>query len=296
MDRLREAVGDEKLNYYGLSWGGLLGETYTSLFPGRTRAILLDSPVDGDVWMNRPLDAFTEHRAGFEDSLDRFLAFAGRSEDSFEALLAGPYGEELRGVASLSFYDRGGWEPLAAALDALDRGDPGPLHELRGAIAEPPLLTDLVQSYVSVEGRWPRRRVAPYVESAEHQFAVAPHFAQGSYEDIYNLFWPIRPQGAFRGPFRHSSKAPAVLVMHATHDPATPFAWGRRVVRDLGNARLMTFHGDGHGIVIQFNPCVLGIATAYLNELELPPDGASCDQEVTARAARRASAAAPWSQ
>jgi pimeloyl-ACP methyl ester carboxylesterase len=295
MDRLRAAVGDKKLNYLGLSWGGMLGETYTSLFPGRTRAILLDAPVDGDVWINRPLDAYAEHRAGFEDSLDRFLAFAGRSEDSFEALLAGPYGEELRATAFGSFYDRPAWEPLAAALDALEGGDPGPLRALRHEVADPPLLLDLVQTYGSVEQRWPHRRLAPYLDAAEHQFAVAPHFAAGAYEDVHNLFWPVRPRGAFYGPFRHSAKAPPVLVVGGTHDPAAPYAWSRRVVRDLGNARLLTYHGDGHGAVVEFNPCVLGALVPYLNELELPPEGASCDQEVTARAARRASAAAPWS-
>jgi pimeloyl-ACP methyl ester carboxylesterase len=294
MDRLRAAVGDRRLNYLGISWGGMLGETYTSLFPGRTRAILLDAPIDGDVWINRPFDAFAEHRTGFEDSLDRFLAFAGRSEDSFEALLAGPYGEELRGIAFGSFYDRPNWEPLAAALDALDRGDPAPLRALGDTVGDVPLLTDLIQTYVSVEGRWPHRRLAPYIEAAEHQFTVAPHFAAGAYEDAHNLFWPVRPRGAFYGPFRHSVKAPPVLVIGGTHDPATPYPWSRRVVRDLGNARLLTFRGDGHGTVTAFNPCVLGAAVPYLYDLELPPEGASCDQQVTARAARRASAAAPW--
>lgn len=294
MDLLRAAVGDKRLNYIGISWGGMLGETYTSLFPGRTRAIVLDSPIDGDVWLNRPFDAMEEHRAGFEDSLDRFLAFAGRPEDSFETLLAGPYGEEVRGVAFLSFYERRNWPPLADALDALDRGDPGPLHALGGVVDDSDLLPDLIQSYLSVEQRWPHRRAAPYLDHAEHAFAVAPHFAAGAYEDVHNLFWPVRPRGAFHGPYTHSAKAPPVLVVHGTHDPATPYAWGRRVVRDLGNARLLRFRGDGHGAVTQFNPCVLGALIPYVDELELPPPGASCDQAATARTARRASPAAPW--
>jgi hypothetical protein len=56
--------------------------------------------------LNRPFDAMEEHRTGFEHSLRRFLAFAGRSEESYDELLAGPYGEELRGITILSFYDR----------------------------------------------------------------------------------------------------------------------------------------------------------------------------------------------
>jgi hypothetical protein len=82
-------------------------------------------------------------------------------------------------------------------------------------------------------------------------------------------------------------------VIAGTHDAATPYVWGMRVARDLGNARLLTFRGDGHTAITQFNPCVLGAVIPYLDELALPPKGASCDQ-VTARAARRASPAAPW--
>jgi hypothetical protein len=255
---------------------------------------VLDAPIDGDVWLNRPFDAMEEHRTGFEHSLHRFLAFAGRSEESYDELVAGPYGEELRGITFESFYNRPAWGPLAAALDALDHGDPGPLRELGGAVAGPPLLGDLVQTYLSVEQRWPHRRLAPYLDHAEHAFTVAPHLAAGAYEDALNLFWPVRPRGAFYGPYTHAATAPAALVIAVTHDPATPYAWGKRVARDLGNARLLTFRGDGHTAITELNPCILGAVIPYLDELALPPKGASCDQVVTARAARRASPAAPW--
>ena len=111
-----------------------------------------------------------------------------------------------------------------------------------------------------------------------------------------DLFWPVRARGAFYGPFRHSQAAPPALVLHTTHDPDAPYAWGKRVVRDLGNARLLTYRGDGHQVITDFNPCVLAAAVRYLNDLELPPPGAGCDQVavLSSRAARRASAAAPW--
>ena len=73
LDRLRAAVGDARLNYLGVSYGGLIGETYTTLFPGRTGAIVLDSPVDGEAWIGQPLEGAREQSASFERSLDRFL-------------------------------------------------------------------------------------------------------------------------------------------------------------------------------------------------------------------------------
>jgi pimeloyl-ACP methyl ester carboxylesterase len=46
MELLRRAVGDPKLSYYGLSYGTLIGATYANLFPGKVRAMVLDSVLD----------------------------------------------------------------------------------------------------------------------------------------------------------------------------------------------------------------------------------------------------------
>jgi pimeloyl-ACP methyl ester carboxylesterase len=42
MRKLREAVGDRKLNYIGYSYGTYLGATYANLFPDNVRALALD--------------------------------------------------------------------------------------------------------------------------------------------------------------------------------------------------------------------------------------------------------------
>ena len=46
MDRLREAVGDAALNYFGTSYGTFLGATYANLFPDTIRAMALDGVID----------------------------------------------------------------------------------------------------------------------------------------------------------------------------------------------------------------------------------------------------------
>ena len=56
LDLLRQAVGDERLNYIGVSYGSMIGAAYATLFPGRTGAIVLDSPVDVEEWTDRPID------------------------------------------------------------------------------------------------------------------------------------------------------------------------------------------------------------------------------------------------
>jgi pimeloyl-ACP methyl ester carboxylesterase len=319
LDVMRAALGDRKLSYLGFSWGGMLGATYASLFPGRARTLVLDSPADGDVWLNRPFKASREQLVGFEASLDRFLAacaaareacgFGGKQpEDALDELIArldeSPLdvgdgraidGHDLREIILESLYRKQNWGPLAAALVAAEKGDGGALRDLADVVMGPghELLYDAFNSYISVERRYPRQ-LTRYLESAEHDFAVSPHFAFGSYETASELFWPVEPRGAFYGPYRHAERATPALVFHTTHDPATPYAWGKRVVRDLGNARLVTYRGDGHGVITDLNPCVAAALVPYLEDGVLPPPGTTCNQgldpfEARAAIARRGS-------
>lgn len=45
-DAVRAAVGDDKFNYIGLSYGTVIGTAYAELFPGRIRAMALDGNLD----------------------------------------------------------------------------------------------------------------------------------------------------------------------------------------------------------------------------------------------------------
>jgi pimeloyl-ACP methyl ester carboxylesterase len=50
MNLLREAVGDPVLNYYGPSYGTLLGATYANLFPATTGRMVLDGNINPVTW------------------------------------------------------------------------------------------------------------------------------------------------------------------------------------------------------------------------------------------------------
>ncbi len=52
LDQLRQAVGDQQLTYYGVSYGSYLGTTYANLFPDRVRAVGVDSVLDPIAWAN----------------------------------------------------------------------------------------------------------------------------------------------------------------------------------------------------------------------------------------------------
>ncbi len=49
LDAIRVAVGDDKITYWGISYGSLLGSTYAQLFPDRVRAMVFDGNMDPQI-------------------------------------------------------------------------------------------------------------------------------------------------------------------------------------------------------------------------------------------------------
>jgi pimeloyl-ACP methyl ester carboxylesterase len=70
MDRVRAALGDDKLTFVGFSYGTYMGALYADLFPERVRALVLDGAVDPEL---DKLDTNLQQAAGFEASLGAFL-------------------------------------------------------------------------------------------------------------------------------------------------------------------------------------------------------------------------------
>jgi pimeloyl-ACP methyl ester carboxylesterase len=104
MDQLRQAVGDDKLNYVGYSYGTYLGVTYANLFPNNFRALVVDGVLDPIQWSTGtpataglPFSTRLRSDAGAQATLEEFFrlcdeagrpacAFAPRSAKRYAAL------------------------------------------------------------------------------------------------------------------------------------------------------------------------------------------------------------------
>ncbi|MGL5864277.1 MAG: alpha/beta fold hydrolase [Dermatophilaceae bacterium] len=77
MDVLRQAVGDAKLNFYGISYGTVLGHTYARLFPKTVRTLVLDGNIDPAEYTGigdpRPIGMRTGQGRSFSETFDEFL-------------------------------------------------------------------------------------------------------------------------------------------------------------------------------------------------------------------------------
>jgi pimeloyl-ACP methyl ester carboxylesterase len=308
LELLRIAVGDDKLTYLGASFGTTVGATYASLFPGRARAMLLDSAMDVSQYLRRPVADWREYSGGHEEALKRFLdacaadrigcGFGGNNPgdalDKFIARLedqplpssdpAAPgilTADHVRMAIASALRRRILWPVLATGLAAAEAGDPSVLLSLSGTNVSADTASDAyLTALYAVDQDYPRLPPKAYFKTAARAYQASPHFwTWSSYTNLVHAYWPVEDRAAFRGQIRNPSYATPALVIGMTHDPATPYAAAQALTADLGNARLLTFDADGHFAVGALDPCVLGHAIAYLEDQMLPPKGTVCVQQ-----------------
>jgi pimeloyl-ACP methyl ester carboxylesterase len=314
MDVIRGALGEKRLNYLGFSYGTVLGATYASLFPRNYDRFVLDGPVDADAYINDPLRNLDEQTQGFERALQRFLAACAADQVAcsgfggvdpgltYDALVeqadaapipAGGYAPDPRPVDGAdidwavtgALYRRDGWGRLAYALATAADGDGSLVRALAdgayGRRADGSYDPGLDRYFLigAVEQRFSQkaRRV---LGAGDRAFGLFAHFAFNTgYAALPYAQWPIRDRDAFAGPFRIPAEASTPLVVATVYDPATPLAGARRLVRDLGNARLLRVRGDGHTAYGRTGPCADAAIDAYLLAGTLPAAGTTCAAE-----------------
>jgi pimeloyl-ACP methyl ester carboxylesterase len=314
IDLLRQAIGERKTTYFGYSYGTFLGATYASLFPRNYRAMVLDGPVDATDYINDPLADLSAQSDGFERALGRFFQACARDQvacqgfggedpwDAFDQLVdranASPIpaggddprpvtGDDILYAATSDIYAKQFWGELAGALaDAEDRNDATTLRELvDGAYGnnldgtfDPG--TDRYFTIGAIEQRYPHD-IGLYFRAGKRSWSEHEHtWWNNGYVELNYGLWPIHDDDAYDGPFRIPSSSVTPLVVATTYDPATPYRGAKSLVRDLGNARLLTMRGDGHTAYSGNSPCIDAAVEAYMNDGTLPAKGTSCKQDV----------------
>ena len=76
MEQLRQALGDGKLNFLGLSYGAHLGSAYAELYPKRIRTMALDAIANHSSSLNT---IFSDSAAAYEDTFNRFAAWCAQT-------------------------------------------------------------------------------------------------------------------------------------------------------------------------------------------------------------------------
>jgi hypothetical protein len=111
------------------------------------------------------------------------------------------------------------------------------------------------------------RLAASFAEAAP---VFGPLFAWG---EVSCAVWPA-PADRIVGPVV-APRAPAIVVVGTSGDPATPYAWAESVAGQFPRARLVTFDGDDH-VAYFYSQCVRQAVQEYFVNGVLPPVGLVC--------------------
>ena len=76
-------------------------------------------------------------------------------------------------------------------------------------------------------------------------------------------------------PVEYSGAAP-IVVVGTTGDPATPVEWAASLRKQLGNASLLTWRGEGHTAYGRANSCLGDAVDKYLVDGTVPADNTVC--------------------
>ncbi|WP_255952295.1 alpha/beta hydrolase [Streptomyces odontomachi] len=305
MNLMRQVLGDDKLYYFGISYGTELGGVYAHLFPRKVGRAVFDAVVDPT---ETPEQSALAQAQGFQLALDNFAKACvaqsggcpiGDSQQDVENRIARllkkldskpinglgarklTQSAAINGVAQ-SLYSKDFWPYLTEGLDDAYRGDGRILMMLSDAMNgrnEDGHYSNIQAANIAINCADDKARYTTAdVERRLPAFRKgAPLFGDYlAWSMLSCTGWPVR--GAVQHPDVSAPGAPPILVVGNTGDPATPYRGARRMADQLGPGVgvELTWKGQGHGAYDSGDKCVRNAVDGYLLDGKVPRDGTVC--------------------
>ncbi|MFF1735535.1 alpha/beta hydrolase [Streptomyces sp. NPDC058247] len=297
MDLARQALGDDKLHYMGVSYGTQLGGVYAHLFPKNVGRLVLDAVVDPAA----DTVGHAENQArGFQRALDDYLKSTGQDPDQGSGKIAAllkridakplpasggrVLNQSLATIGiTVTLYSKSSWPALTRGLEAAEKGDGTALLALADAYNErSPAGHYSSQSHAQRAISCLDDKERPTPAQAKKRLAsfreISPVFGEFMGWDTAGWChdWPV--PGQYTTPEVSAPGAAPILVVGNTGDPATPYEGARRMADELGKGVgvELTWKGEGHGAYAGGSSCVDSTVNGYLLEGRIPRDGKVC--------------------
>ncbi|WP_073952769.1 alpha/beta hydrolase [Streptomyces kebangsaanensis] len=276
LDLMRYLLGDEKLNYFGVSYGTELGGVYAHLFPKNVGRLVLEAPVDPT--QDRLQDNLSQVKA-VQLAFDRFAQHCANTYDDcptgsdpeqadqrvielLDKLRKEPAptdgDEELDGdlaahaIANyLDLGEEGRWPLVKALNEVMERGTGSKL--LQNAYDHAPGAR--VRSWAGVSARSETsggNGTSAFVAITCADSNLRPGFTEAeemikrtkAASPVFGEAWSLNVYLCYDWPFEgeratpdvSADGAPPILVVANTGDPTTPYAGAKHMAGELGEA------------------------------------------------------------
>lgn len=290
MESIRKALGQQRINYYGFSYGTYLGQVYGTLHPDRMRRVVLDGVINPeDVWYENNLNqdvAFDRNIKIFFDWVARYdsVYHLGTTGDQVERrfyeqkakLDAQPAGgvigsDEWVDLFLQAGYEHKAWEQRAEAFAGwVQRGDWQPLKKIYDSDNSPGddnnfAVYNAVQcSDLQWPRQWNRWRVDNWITHAKAPFET---WANAWYNASCQS-WPVEPGEPVDV---DGGGVQSALLINEELDAATPYPGALETRKRFPNSSLISLPGGTtHSGSLSGNRCLDDQIADYLNTGERP--------------------------
>ena len=288
VDRIRAALGAERITYLGVSYGTYLGVAYDAMFPHRVDRMLLDSNVDpAAAWRNTFRDSMT---AGVDLRFPDFARYLGRDRSDLRREFLDLVGDldrnplptpggrltgtHLRITLFAGLYNDKAFPLVARMLTAARDRDAATAAEVGDQLSiwyDDDNDASAELGVFCADGTWPRD---PEVYAAQAKADARRYpLTGGAGAAIWPCtFWASDP---IDRPIAANPRGRAnILLTNNLRDPATTFGAATSLRREYGDrARLVGVDQGGHGAyMFSPNACVRRIGTDFLVHGARPAD------------------------
>ena len=299
INSLRLALGEEKVSYFGFSYGSELGTTWATMFPETVRAIVVDGAVDPNA---SSVQEGMNQAKGFEGQLATFLkqcsekttcAFhnSGKAEAAFDKLVLDVDAKPLevskdrtlvtQGVlftaVAQAMYSDYYWPQLNEALSAAQGGNGKGILQLYDDYyqrKEDGTYGNELEAFLAISclddpGATSTEEVDLHIE----EFITAAPRLGGNFAYGYSCaLWPVKQ--ASKVTITGKGSGP-IVVVGTTGDPATPLDSTRKMALGLEQGILIVVDANQH-TGYGANNCVVKAVDDYLIKLTVPANETTC--------------------
>lgn len=269
LDDVRRAIGAEKINLMGISYGTRVAQQYARRYPAHTRTLTLDGIVPNSLVLGN------DHARNLEKSLDMQFARCRESKACVDKF--GDPRTRLNALMATLASD----PPTVTYRDAItgeskqEKMSPGHIATLARMFAYAPQVAGLLplELHEAAQGRYESLMALAKLLTRTiggqimHGMQLSVMCTEDAGEMVVdeadrdsligvNLITTMQaqceawPKGERPAGFREPLSGPVpVLVLSGEFDPVTPPHYGDQIAKTLPNARHLVVRGQGHNVL-----------------------------------------------
>lgn len=314
MNSILDALGQQDMVYWGFSYGTLLGQTYATMFPERSKRVIIDGVANQFEWYEahilemdfvdtfKVIDGFFDEclKAGDDCPLASFAKTTAELKGKISGITSQLHDEPLSVYKDPSTY--GLIDANNFLIDGFFRATYAPkgwpkfaqtLANLLTGNATDALLAFTFSTFAKIKGD------STDIITLNDGISGAQYWAQGrqAYNDKMQPFYRnlsfaatlSRQYGAKQQwaiprthnyiPQKGVKTTHPLLILSTTYDPVCSLTAARTANEAFVDSRLVELKAYGHCSLAMPSLCIVKHVRNFLRDGSMPPEGATCEMD-----------------